>query len=102
MRERDSQMRVETKANLREYDEDWSDHPSTAVAMALAAAIGREPTDGPALDDYIDTDALDNLLSADPPRRGGPTRISFVYDELEIIVDSDGEVVVRGEFEEPL
>jgi hypothetical protein len=87
-------------ANLREYDEGWSDRPSTAIAMALAAALDREPTDGPALDGYIDTDALDNLLSADPPRRGGPTRISFVYDGVEVVVDSDGEIIVRGNPEE--
>lgn len=86
--------------NPRTYDAEWSDRPSTGIALAAGAVTGRDPRGGPALDDYIDTDALDDLLSGDTPRRGGPIRVSFEYDGLEISVDSDGGIVIRPDAEE--
>ena len=77
------------------YDTTWSEQPSTTIAMAVAEETGREPTDGPVLDEYIDTGALDDLLSGENPRLGGPIRVSFVYDGVEVTVDSDGGITVR-------
>lgn len=74
----------------------WTDRPSTGIAIAIAEATGREPTDGPALDEYVDTDALDALVMGDTPRLGGPIHVSFSYDGMSIVVDSNGRITIRS------
>jgi hypothetical protein len=81
------------------HETTWSEHPSTAVAVAVAEEVGREPTDGPVLDDYIDTDALDELMTGRGSRNGDPVRISFTFDGVEVTVDSDGGITMQRPLE---
>jgi hypothetical protein len=65
--------------------------PSGAVVEAVADATGRESLDLPILERAVDTDALDALVARDTD---ATTRVSFTYDEVDVVVDSDGGIVV--------
>lgn len=99
MSKNDSSNGTGTDADAVTYDTTWTGRPSTAIAIAIAEATGREPTDGPALDEYVDTDALDDLVMGDAPRLGGPIHVSFSYDGMRIVLDGDGRIVIRSPVE---
>lgn len=84
-----------TGDNANTYETTWSDHPSTSIAMAVAEATGREPAEGPVLDHYVDTDALDDLLDGEKSHLEDPIRVSFTYADVAVTVDSDGRITVR-------
>lgn len=65
--------------------------PSGAVIEAVADATGRESLDLPILERVVDTDALDALVTHDSD---ATTRVSFTYDGVDVVVDSDGGIVV--------
>lgn len=96
MSKNDSSNETGTNGNTTTYDTTWTDRPCTGIAIAIAEATGREPTDGPALDEYVDTDALDHLVMGDTPRLGGPIHVSFSYDGMSIFVDSGGRITIRS------
>lgn len=75
------------------------DSPSIAVARAVAAVAGKDPTElEPPLDRIVDTDALDELFRA---RHNGESRgagrVTFDYCGYTVEVDSSGAVDVLGE-----
>lgn len=78
-----------------ELRSDWSEHgvPSTAVVETVAAARDVDAVELPPLNDHIDPDALDRLLTDG----GGSVQISFAYADAEIYVRGDGAVEVRVE-----
>lgn len=72
-----------------------SDHPSTAVIEAVAATTDRDPTGMTPLYDHVDPDALNALIT---PRTNSTTNaiaVSFIYDGVEIRIDSSGWVEVQ-------
>lgn len=73
---------------------EWSTvFPSTAVIDTVAHAADSEPTDLPPLYGAIDPDALNDIVES-----GGPNiTVSFVYDDRNITVHGQGDVVVRSE-----
>ena len=73
------------------YDYRDAQSPSTAVVDAVARATGRSPLDLPVIQDVIDTDALDALVTHSTD---GTTRISFTYGGVDVVVDSAGGISV--------
>lgn len=67
--------------------------PSEAVVDAIAAATGREPLQIEPLQNHVDTDALNALVT--PQSDDGDTvQVSFSYEELGVLVDSSGTIPV--------
>lgn len=68
----------------------WSDHPSVRIIEAVAAATGRTTTDLPRLQETVDADALDALLTG-----GSSVAVSFWYADTCVSVDGDGTIGVQ-------
>lgn len=64
--------------------------PSVVVAEALEAA---RTLDAQPLFDYVDPDALDDLV--DDPSKDGSVTVSFEVDAAVVTVHGDGRVFVR-------
>lgn len=64
--------------------------PSESVIKAVAEAEGCDPLDSPPLYEVLDPDALDALF-----RGCGSCRVGFEYAGYEVVVRSNGRVVVR-------
>ena len=60
------------------------------IPTAIAAVTGRDPIEGPPLQQFVDVDALEQLLASG----GSRTRVSFTYDGMEVTVSSDGRVEI--------
>jgi len=73
------------------FDYRDAESPSTAVVDAVALATGRDPLDLPILEDVLDTDALDVLVTHSA---AATTRVSFTYGGVDVVVDSAGGIVV--------
>lgn len=73
---------------------DWtSDSPlSITVVGAVAAVIGKEPTEMEPLHSAIDPDALDTLLSSGTE---AGIQVKFEYEEQLVTATGHGEVIVR-------
>lgn len=72
---------------------DWSEHglPSTEVVEAVAALRDVGAIELPPLNDHVDPDALDRLLTGD----GVGAQVSFSYAGTEVYVSGDGTVEVQ-------
>ena len=70
------------------------DGVSIAVVAAVAARRGVEPTELPALYEWIDPDALDALF--EPTTTGGPRcgRLAFTYDGHDVVLEWDDGVAI--------
>jgi len=76
----------------RRFDDDTS--PTVAVAEALAAAEGVDPTDLEPLSDAIDCTALDWLFEWRERPTPAPRVLSFAVDGWNVFVGDDGSVRV--------
>lgn len=76
-----------------ELRSDWSEHgvPSTGVVQAVAAVRDVDPVELPPLNDHVDPDALDRLLTDDGD---ASVQVSFQYAGTEIYVRGSGAVEV--------
>jgi hypothetical protein len=76
---------------------DWSSTPpSAAVVETVATALDCDPMEMDPLYEYIDPDALDDLVGAsDSNPTGRETSISFRFDGHRVTVSGSGEVAVR-------
>lgn len=76
---------------------EWSEPclPSTALIEVIAAATDRDPLDMPPLYEHVDVDALDAILTARWNGTNGTVNVSFAYDGVEILLDSDGNIELR-------
>lgn len=73
------------------FDPDTED-PNAVVVRSVAVIQNVEPTDLPPLGDVVDVDALEALVAPPEGSREGAVNVTFVYQGLEITVDSDGEL----------
>ena len=73
------------------YEYGDAESPSMAVLEAVASATDRDPVDLPVLENVLDTDALDALVTHSTD---ATTRVSFSYDGVDVVVDSAGGIVV--------
>lgn len=76
---------------------DWNGffQPSTAVAEAVATATGREPTELEPIHESIDTDALDKIVTPTDTEGDAPVNVSFMYEGVEVLVDSQRGIEIR-------
>jgi hypothetical protein len=81
---------------LYRAEHDRNDGPiGSAVVEALAAVEGVDPKDlDVRLYDSIDGDALE-VLYRTAVERGERLRVAFTIAEYEVVVESDGRVIVR-------
>ncbi|AGB17672.1 hypothetical protein Halru_3106 [Halovivax ruber XH-70] len=63
-----------------------------SIVDAVAAASGCEPAELQPLHDVVDPDALQALFAGAGRSTG---RIRFAYGEYTVVVDADGNVLVR-------
>lgn len=73
---------------------EWTDgvEPSVRVVEVVAATTGSDPTALPTLQDAVDVDAMNELLSASPV--DSPVRIGFEYADRFVEIDSRGTISV--------
>lgn len=67
--------------------------PSVAVVEAISEATGSDPFSGSPLHEYVDTDALNELLS-EPKGEPENVQITFEYRRYEVTIVGDGTVYV--------
>lgn len=67
------------------------------VLGAVAVVHNREPVELSPLGDAVEPDALDKLVSQSSNERSGVNEIRFVYEGLDINIDSDGDVWLKRE-----
>lgn len=65
-----------------------------AVASELALYLDTFVAKLPPLDDFVDTDTLNNLLSPDGLMAGGLRRFHFTYLDIEINIRADGTLTL--------
>ena len=72
---------------------DWkgSEPPTVAVVEAVAAATDRTPTELPLLQNTLDTDALNALLTGET----ASVTISFQYAGVIVSASGDGSIKIR-------
>ena len=77
------------------FESDWSgsDQPTTDIVEAVAEATGKGVHELDPIQDYVDGDALETLLT------DGSTDVTttFVYDGVTVQVHSDGSIAVWPE-----
>lgn len=83
---------VDSLREIRRSDWTEYEHPSTAVASAIAETTGQAQTDLAPLQASIDADALDALVG-DPD--ADHVEVTFAYDDLEVYVTSNGVLEIR-------
>ncbi|MFB6170967.1 MAG: HalOD1 output domain-containing protein [Haloarculaceae archaeon] len=71
------------------------DHPSTAVVEAVAAATGRRIDDLPPLQETVNADSLDELLTGEARGSDGELTVTFTYVGVDVVVSRDGTVAVH-------
>lgn len=74
----------------------WSptDGVCLGIVEALAAATGRDATELPALQQQVDSDALESLLTTGTADDVDVVTVSFPYDGATVTVSSDGWITV--------
>jgi len=81
----------------RRYEWKQTERPSVVLVEAVAEVTDTEMTELPKLQSYVETDALNTLLTASGEKKGGNTRVSFKYDGIRVVIDSGGEILIRGD-----
>ncbi|WP_255198781.1 HalOD1 output domain-containing protein [Halorarius litoreus] len=77
---------------------EWaSSIPSTAVVETVAAAAGRDLIEFAPLYEFVDPDALNELVRSPTAGKSGAT-VSFVFEGYKVTLHSDGELVVQRAF----
>jgi len=84
----------------RAVHRDWTeyDHPTTAIVESLAEVFDADPMDVPPLHDYVDTDALNALVT--PATDRGSVTVSFTHEYARVLIDSDGDLTIYVRAEE--
>ena len=75
------------------YDVDENRDPSVSVIEAVAWIKGLQTEDLDPLDEAVDPNALDALFH---PTKNGEPSVTFTYEGLEIQVDSEQHICIRG------
>jgi hypothetical protein len=89
--------RVSRPSDSLELDHDWQESPSLVVTImeGLERVSGRSSDSFAPLHETIDVDALEALFA---PRSGGasrgPGKVSFELADFEVVVTSEGTVLV--------
>jgi len=82
---------IENSVSKTSVSTELSPSLGVAIPRAVAEATGREPTDGPPLQKYVDIDALDRLIASN----SSEIEVEFTYDGVRVTVEGDGTVRVN-------
>lgn len=88
----DRRTEGETRPTTVRHEWHRSGDPSVALVQAVAAATNRETTDLPLLQQHVDPDAIDALLTAD---RSSVVSISFRYADTAVTMRGDGTIEIE-------
>lgn len=90
-------VRYDSSQELYVADFDWSgeDTPSVAVIETMAEVAGCDTTALGPLNDTVDPDALDSVLTS----RQSVT-VELAHEHFEITANSDGRVTVRPSYQQ--
>lgn len=72
-----------------------SDDVVEVVVRAVAVIQNVEPTELPPLENAVDPDALSAIFGSDSEASTTDVQVTFVYEGLEITVNSDGNVYLE-------
>lgn len=87
---------VQYDADTGTYSATFAGRPSEAVIDFIVEVWGEPPRDSEPLYDFIDPDALDQILAhRGPPSHGGDRSVTFRYRGYTVTVHSFG--VIRAE-----
>lgn len=77
------------------FEAEWSeaDGPTVAIIEAVAAATDQALSDLEPLQEHIDGDALEQLLT----ESSAPLTLSFVYEDVHVRVSTDNTISVWAE-----
>lgn len=67
---------------------------TTAIVDAVAETTGRDPMEMPPLQEYLDVDALEELVTGRSNDAPGTVQVTFTYGEVSVRADSTGTVEV--------
>ncbi|MBV0924464.1 hypothetical protein KTS45_09660 [Halomicroarcula limicola] len=90
----------EIEIDIGDFDESssraWgaSDEPTAAITDAVAAETDRAANELPPLNEYVEADALNALLTRSG--RGTDVQVSFTYEHVRVTVDSSGYLFVQA------
>ncbi len=73
--------------------------PSLAVVSALSAAMDTDPTELTPLYEFVDTDALDQLLGDTNPT-DKPRSVTLTVEQHLVTVNSDGTIAIDPSVDE--
>ena len=77
-----------------QYRKDGSETPAEAIINAVSTAAGVDPLELPPLYDFIDLDALNDLIEHQEERTGSEAVLSFQIDNWNVFIRSDGRIRV--------
>ncbi|QSG03030.1 HalOD1 output domain-containing protein [Natranaeroarchaeum sulfidigenes] len=77
------------------YELDGDTETSTAVIEAVAETAGCDPLDLDPLGTYVSPDAIDALFT--DSRRNPDATVSFFYGDHQVVVRSDGTILVHAD-----
>lgn len=83
----------EPAAPLQTVEHSWEEpfQPSVTIVEAVAAATDRTPTELPPLQRYVDSDALDTLVTRG---ESAAVTVTFDYAGTTVVVKGDGTIDV--------
>lgn len=70
------------------------DRPSTELVSTVATLKGCEPTQLDPLQETIEVDALDALLTSNHTTRAGSIQVTFPFAGYQVSVSADGSLTV--------
>lgn len=62
------------------------------VTRSVAAIQNSEPHELDPIYDAVDSEALDDLIAAADDEQSGVDEVEFVYEGLEVMIESDGDL----------
>lgn len=68
---------------------------TVAIVEEVSKLTGRDPIALPPLYHAVNPEALERLVRSKTSRDSEPVSISFTFEDIEVIVDSDGNLELR-------
>lgn len=66
--------------------------PGMAVVEAVASVLGTDPLDLPPLQEVVDVDSIESILTSDQPN---PVTLEFEYADTRVRLTRDGHMAIE-------
>lgn len=82
---------------------EWNEHvsPVAAIVEAVAGATNRDPVRLPPLYEYVDTDALDTLVTSGTDGLRESVSVTFPYESHTVLVENTGTIEITFNTADP-